>query len=221
MTHTLCVADPHCPFDLPEYLDHCKHMQEVWGCERVVIMGDVVDAYAQSRYAKDPSAYSSKMEGEMALERVKAWHDAFPGAYVCIGNHDARPYLRAKEGGLDPDLHMKSYAMMWDTPTWQWGIEWEFDDVYYTHGTGRSGQYTAAINMAKDNGKSCVLGHFHTQSSVLYAGVGDKLLFGMITGCGFDSESYAAAYSKPFRARPIVSCGIVVDKHYATIEPMV
>jgi len=43
----------------------------------------------------------------------------------------------------------------------------------------------------------------------------------MSVGCGIDRRSYAFAYGKDFKKKPILGCGVVMEKgRYAQFIPM-
>ena len=56
----LAVGDMHLPFVHPMYLDFCKDLQTLWSCDKVVLIGDVVDAHALSFWDTDPNGLSAE-----------------------------------------------------------------------------------------------------------------------------------------------------------------
>lgn len=216
--NVLAIGDLHEPFTHPLYLPFCQDLYEKYNCRKTVLIGDVVDQHAISFWDHDPNGYSAEDEARNAYPKVQQWNEAFPGALVCIGNHDERQYRVARKAGL-PDRYMKSYAEVWRTKRWKWDFEHELDGVLYTHGTGVSGK-DAAINLAIQRRKSTVIGHVHSFAGVKYHCNDDSRIFGINVGCGIDCDAYAFAYGKPFPIRPVLGCGIVRDGSHAIFEAM-
>ncbi len=206
----LVIADLHEPFTYPTYLRYCKDMYTELDAEEAVFIGDIVDNHALSRFTSNPDGYSPGHEYEATKKKVKLWHDAFPGARVLIGNHDARPYLRATEAGI-PKGMMRAWNEVWDTPTWTWGNSFNLDGVKYVHGTRSSGP-TAAINRAIRARQSLVMGHTHSFAGVLYHASRKDLIFGLNVGWGGDDKSYAFEYGAEAPNRGCVGVALVVDK---------
>lgn len=211
-------GDIHAPFTHPLYLEFLQDTFRRERVDKVVIIGDVVDQHALSFWEHDPNGQSAEDEALNAMPIVQKYHKAFRGALVTQGNHDERHYRVARKAGL-PDRYMKSYAQVWDTPSWKWGHEFTIEKVLYSHGTGQSGKL-AAINYAVQKRKSCVIGHVHSWGGVLHHANDDSLIFGLNVGCGIDIAAYAFAYGKPFPVRPVLGCGVVKDGRHAAFHVM-
>lgn len=219
MSKVLVVGDIHAPVTHPAYLRFCRDIADQWGCNRVHLIGDVVDWHAISFHPKHPDAPGASEEYERALACVQEWYAAFPKATVSIGNHDAR-VLRLAESVNIPSFLVKDYAEAWQTPAWKWEYDTVIDDVYYFHGTDRRGAHPA-FNAVRDMGMSVVMGHVHTAGGVKWMCNPHRRLFGMDTGCGIDDRTAAMAYGKHFRQKSIIGCGVVIDGHpYYEAMPM-
>jgi len=83
---------------------------------------------------------------------------------VCLGNHDIR-VIRLAESVNIPPQYLRNYSDVWNTPGWTWANDFIIDDVYYWHGTGRSG-INPAFNVMKDMLMSTVMGHCHSASGI-------------------------------------------------------
>ncbi len=95
----------------------------------------------------------------------------------------------------------------------------EIDGVIYTHGeAGRGGQH-AAIAQAKDNFKSLVLGHYHSQAGVTWAANQEHRIFGMSAGCGIDFNKLQFEYGRKIAQKPLLGCGVVIDGQEAYFIP--
>lgn len=206
----LCIGDTHSPFMKRGYLDFCRRIRDRYECDTVVHMGDEVDHHALSRHIHNPDGLSPGDEYKAAYREMQKWFRAFPECFVCIGNHTSRSFLLAEEHGI-PNAYLKSYQQLWDAPDeWRWAKDWEINNVLFTHGTGKVGAYAHA-NWAKQNRQSTVIGHMHSIAGVEWFASRKDIIFGMAVGCGFDANSYAAAYGDVFAAKPIISCGVILN----------
>lgn len=212
------VGDIHLPFTYPTYLRFVRDTFRQHKVTKIVFIGDIVDSHALGFWDNDPNGHSAEDEASLAAAELKRWVKAFPKALVCIGNHDERHYRMARKAGL-PDRFLKSYADVWGTKGWQWGMSHRIDGVLYTHGTATSGK-DAAINLAIQKRISTVIGHVHTFAGVKYHANDDSRIFGMNVGCGIDCRAYAFAYGRDFPTRPVLGCGIVRHGNEAHFFPM-
>lgn len=212
------VGDLHLPFTHPMYLDFCRDTFKRWKVNSVVFIGDVVDHHALSRFVHDPNGLSAESEFLAAQAGVWRWRKAFPTARVCIGNHDDRCYRTAREAGL-PDRYLKTYKEIWDTPDWDWQLEFVIDGMYYFHGTGCSGKF-AAYNQAIERRMSTAMGHVHSNGGVMCHTNPTSRVVGVAVGCGVDIDAYALAYGKPSPKRPVLGCAVVIDGEQAMFAPM-
>jgi len=170
-------------------------------------MGDLIDSYQISLRDLDPNAKSPRDEIMQARENLKKWFKAFPTAKLCLGNHDLRLYRLARKAGI-PDICMRPFREIWNLPNaWEVAERFIIDKVLYFHGF--SSTKKAAIMYAIYNRISCVQGHGHTTASIDYSVSEIDRIFGMSVGCGFDRDTLAAAYQKPFKEKPILACGTV------------
>jgi hypothetical protein len=218
--NVLVIPDLHLPFARKGIMEHCLEMQKKYNCGTVVLIGDEVDLCAVSQWEKDPDGFSAGTEAEMAQTELKKWYKAFPTAYVCIGNHTARPFRMAKANGI-PKKFIKSYEEAWEAPnTWKWAEHWEFNGVLYTHGTGFSGA-NAAITIASMHRQNTVIGHIHSFAGIQYNVSKKDIVWGMMVGGAIDDKSYAAHYAKDQLKKSIVGCGIVINGKLPIYEPMI
>ena len=200
----LVVGDLHLPFCLDSYLDWCLEQYETFNCNQVVFIGDILDNHAFSYHEPDPDGLSAGYELETSIKQVAEWYKAFPYADVCIGNHDGMAARKAMPVVIAA-AWIKSYNEVLKTPNWNWVESVSYDNVLYEHGEG--GQ---AATKAKNNMMSSVCGHTHTSAYVQWFCGKKYRVFGMQTGCGVDSSSYAAAYAKNFKKQSI-GCSVVLN----------
>lgn len=209
MSNVLVIGDLHAPATHPGYADFVSDIYDQWSCDRVVFIGDVVDLHSISFHERELDADNVFGEHQAAIEQIASWHDLFPNAQVCIGNHDERVIRKSKSVGI-PEVMLKPYSELWETPTWEWDYEFSIDDVRYAHGTGCTGERPAHIQAQKSL-VSTVLGHCHTVAGVSWLCGPHHTVFGMSVGCGVDPEHPSMRYGKGWMKRPILGCGVVCD----------
>jgi len=93
---------------------------------------------------------------------------------------------------------------------WSFEDRFEIDGVVYEHGIGRSGSQ-GALNAAKANMQSTVIGHLHAHAGILWYGNRKNLIFGFNVGALIDDRKYAFEYGRFSAAKSILGCGLVID----------
>lgn len=208
--NTLVIPDLHLPFTRRDFLDFCRDTSKQYGCKRTVFIGDLVDHHAMSYHEHDPEGFSAGDEYNKAARRLKAWYKAFPVADWCIGNHDELIARKAKTAGI-PKRFIRRLDEIYSTPDrWKIGFTFNYGSWLAQHGTNTSGDDGAFKSML-NQGISLVQGHIHTASGVKYHANEDRLLWAMQLGWGADRRSYAFAYGKDFKRKPIINCGVVLN----------
>lgn len=217
----LVIGDTHIPFEKEGYLEFCKRIHKQLKCTEVVHIGDLVDNHAISYHEHDPDGWSPADEMEEADKRLKKWFKAFPEVKLCRGNHDNLVDRKGKTVGL-PRRCFAQFRDMWNLPKgWKDDFSFIIDNVTYMHGTS-AGKF-AHLQHAIDNRMSTVIGHLHSTCGVEYIANERDIIFGCCVGSGIDRKSYAMAYGKPFRRKPILACGVIsYSKHgvNASVYPM-
>lgn len=212
------IGDTHFPFVHPMYRAFCLDTFAKWKVDRVIHIGDVVDAHALSFWDHNPNGLSAETEAHFACLDTAEWQKSFPKIDVLIGNHDERQFRAARKAGI-PDRFIKGYVDVWGTPDWNWQLQLTCDGVLYEHGTGSSGK-DAAFNRAVAQRCSLTMGHVHCYAGVKYHANPFNRIFGLNVGCGIDIKSYAFDYGKAFAVRPLLGCGIVLDGEHGFFIPM-
>ena len=200
MSKVLIIGDIHEPFCLDGYLQHCKNQYNLFNCNKVVFIGDIIDSHYSSFHSTDPDGMSAKDELNLSIKKLRKWHKAFPKATVIIGNHDRIVARKALANGISAKW-IKEYKDVLEVPTWNFKTDETIDNVLYVHGEGAT-----AFTKAKTLFQSVVAGHTHTKCYIEYM----NNIFGMQVGCGVDKDSYAMAYAKNY-APPQIACGVVID----------
>ena len=213
-SRVLVIGDLHAPFIKKGYLEFCKEMQVKYKANIIVFIGDVLDNHYLSYHEKDPDGLGANAEAELAKLRIAEFHEAFPNAFVTIGNHDSLANRKAFSSGVSRKW-VKSLKEVLDTPNWTFCESKVIDDVMYLHGVGR-----IARSRAKDDMISVVQGHYHSKSYIEhFVGKKGDRIFAMQIGTGVDQEAYAFAYGK-WGAACHVNVGIVIDGNLPIIEYM-
>lgn len=193
------------------YLDFVLDIKARVKCEKVVMIGDLVDNHAISYHEHDPNGLSPADEIKETKKRLREWYKAFPKAFLCRGNHDRMVDRKGRTAGL-PDCVFKPFRQIWNLPSgWIDDFSHEIDGVIYEHGTGYCGD-NAHLKAAYNNRTSTCIGHTHSQLAGGYIGNNKNAIFGMNVGCGIDPKSYAFEYGRDFKKKPLLGCGVVTDK---------
>lgn len=210
MKTVLTISDLHLPYEHPDALEFILELHKYYKPDIIISMGDILDQYFFTRFAKDPLSMSYQEELGLVREKIQHWYEAFPNLLICLGNHDVRYLKRGLEMNLPSDL-FKDVNDIYGVPdTWQWAPGWVIDGVRYFHGEPYSG-IGAARNMLIDRPMNQVHGHLHTRAGTTYRRTGDEAFWVLSTGCLIDLESVAFAYEAKNRERPIIGTGVIVD----------
>ena len=205
----LVIGDLHEPFCLDVYLEFCVETYEKHNCNKVVVIGDVIDHHYSSYHETSADGMGGKYELEQAIEGLSKWYKAFPDADVVLGNHD-RVIVRKAQSSNIPSKWIKEFAEVLETPNWRFVTEVYIDDVRYVHGDKSSSAKTAA----KRDMVSTVSGHYHTQMYTEWFFGKNAAIFGLQVGCGIDSKTYAMGYMQGGK-KEAIGCGIVIGGHTA------
>jgi len=210
MSTVLVIPDTHLPFHHEDALAFLKAVKKKFRPTEVVHLGDFEDWHSISMHDHDPDGLSPGMELKALRQAAEPFYKEFPSVKMCTSNHGSLPLRRAFKFGMPSEL-IKSYSDILKTPKgWKWSDSWEIDGVIYEHGESYSGQQ-AAIKSAQANMQSTVIGHIHAFAGIQYSANSKHLIFGFNAGCLINRHSYAFAYGKKIKAKPILGCGIVID----------
>lgn len=220
----LIIGDTHCPamhHRYPEWLEEIYHQ---WQCERVVMIGDLIDNAALNFHKKHPALKNPIEEKEKALVQVQELVKRFPKADWLEGNHDCLVARWFDEVGL-PQEWMRKPTQVWRTGKWKHHVRYStlrIEGCLYRHGDmGKQGGRISALANAIVEGTSVVQGHHHSQGGVEYTGNMQGRKFGLQVGTGVDVDSLHFEYGRKFGpGRTVHGCGIVVDGETAYFEPM-
>jgi len=210
MSNVLAFTCTHLPYEDKRALDFTQRIRDAYKCDKIVMLGDLVDNHSISYHDKDPDLWSPKSEMDKVDKKLQKWFKAFPKLTLCRGNHDMLVDRKAKTAGL-PKRAFKSFREIWNLPKgWKDVWETQIDGVKYQHGTGFSGKY-GHIKAAEVNMQSTVIGHLHSICGVQWMENSKKAIFGMAVGCLINKNSMAYAYGKDHNRKSILGAGVVTD----------
>ncbi len=205
--NVLFVADLHSPWILDGYLEWCQEQQFKYNCGTVIFSGDIIDSNSWSYHEHDVDGMSVGDELEAAKKQLKKVFQMFPVAISLLGNHDLLISRKAKTAGLSQKF-IRDFGEVLEAPkTWQFVHEYTKDNVKYIHGSIGN-----AFKRAVDSRISTCQGHLHSQTFVQWSVSEKDAIFGLQVGSGFDRDMYAFEYAKPFAKKPIIGCGLILDR---------
>jgi len=205
--NVIFLPDLHAPFIRKGVLEWVKEQQIKYNCGTVIFAGDVIDGHAWSYHEHDPDGLSVGDELAAAKMQLKPWFKAFPEAIVLMGNHDLLIQRKAKTIGLSKHF-IKGFGEVIGAPSsWKFMLEYTKDNVLYKHGNAGD-----AFKVAKESRISTCQGHFHAKTFVQWSVSEKDAIFGLQVGWAADRHAYAFDYGKPFANKPIISCGIILDR---------
>jgi predicted phosphodiesterase len=208
-SRVLVIGDLHEPFCLEGYLEFCKKSYAENNCNRVVMIGDIIDNHYSSYHESSADGLGGKYELEQAIKKLSKWYKAFPDADVTLGNHD-RIIIRKAQSSNIPSMWIKEFGEVLETPNWRFVTDVYIDGVRYVHGD-KSGKPRMAV---KRDMVSTVSGHYHADMYVEWMFGKTRAIFAMAVGCGIDSRSYAMGYMQGGK-KEAIGVGVVIGGHTA------
>jgi predicted phosphodiesterase len=206
----LAFPDLHAPYQHPEAYSFVAAVADDFKPHQIVCLGDEIDSYGLSRFAKNPDLDNPGRELTAAREALAPFFSRFPNVRVCNSNHVYRGLKRAQEAGL-PSAYVRPLANVLGAPRgWRWADEWELDGVVYCHGEGFSGPNGAAA-LAGAIRQSVVIGHLHAYAGVRWIGSRAGNIFAANAGCLINPTAPAFDYAKHSKHRPVLGCVTVAD----------
>jgi hypothetical protein len=148
-----------------------------------------------------------KEELDQTRKQLSKVFQMFPKATCLLGNHDLLVARKAKFIGLSQEF-VKSIGEIFGAPKgWKFTHEYSKNNVRYIHGDKGD-----AFKQAKETRISTVQGHLHSQAFLQWSVSEKDSIFGLQVGAGLDRHKYAFEYAKSMPKKPIISCGVVLDK---------
>ncbi len=107
----LVIGDLHAPFIQEGYFEFCKYIYNIYNCNQVIFIGDIIDNHYASFHSTDPNGMSGGDELSAAIKVLKPWKETFKKADVIVGNHD-RMIMRKAFSSAIPKQWIKSYSIL-------------------------------------------------------------------------------------------------------------
>lgn len=217
MERFLFISDTQLPFAHTQALNFCKRVQREFKIpnENVYHVGDETDSYHGSLHQKSPDAdMTPKQELAEARKQLREWYKAFPEMKLAISNHGLRWVKKAIDADI-PSQVIKCYRELIEAPKgWHWKERWNIQGsktkMTMIHGLGYSGM-NGHRNAAMDLGTNVIMGHLHSFAGINYINTDQRSIYGFNVGCLIDPESFAFAYGKYNRSKPVLGCGVVLS----------
>lgn len=208
----LVISDLQEPFGHRDALAFVKAVEKKYQPTRIVQIGDLIDSHSLSFHEHNPDGYSAGDELKETIKSLKKWFKAFPKVDFIEGNHDMRVYRSAFSAGL-PRAALKDLHDLLEMPKgWTVQESLEVNGIIYEHGDALKGGLNGSFRSAVDgNQASTVFGHFHSGAGIRYFANKKRLMFAMNCGTLMDTHSYAAAYGRKFKDKPILGVGLVLE----------
>ena len=215
----LVISDLHIPYHHKDSFAFLKFIKKEFKPDRIINIGDSLDFHAISFHSHDPDLYSAGHELSKAKEYIKELESIFPEVTEVDSNHSSLVYRRALKYGMSRQF-LKDYGEFLGTKKWKW-----VDDLtltlsnkqrcFFTHGKSAD-----VLKTSQSQSMNTVQGHFHTKFTISYWANSDNIFWGMNVGCLINQKNMAFNYSKNFRTRFILGCGIILNG-YPRLLPMV
>lgn len=215
----LAIPDLHCPWQHPKAFEFIKGVAKKFKPNKVVCLGDEIDAYNWSKYSRHPDMPSPKDELEMARQALAPFFKLFPEVCVCTSNHGDRPLKRAIEAGLTTEQSKTPKEYLNAPKGWVWQLRWEIDGVWYFHGDGFGGK-NPMKKAIEETYANCVIGHLHNINGFLRLPSFAKDVWAMAAGCLIDYSSHAFDYCRHLPRTPALGCVTVVDGKEVNFVPL-
>lgn len=223
---TLIIGDTHFPYTHPDAVAWLIALNRKYNFDLVLHAGDEIDLHAMSFHEHDPDLLSPGHELEEAIKMLQPLYKEFPRMLLAESNHGSLIHRKAKHHGL-PRRAIRSYRETIDAP-----LRWEWQEkIKFQTSDGQTNLLVHSIGAnvkanAQSRGMNIIQGHHHELFRIDFFHNEEKelLIYGAQTGCLIDDLSYAMAYNKTNKFRPIMgSLGIfngvpmllkmLLDKH--------
>jgi hypothetical protein len=201
----------HIPYNHPDLVPFLKAVKKKYKPDKVICIGDEIDAHAMSFHDSDPDLMSAGDELEAAIKMLQPIYKLFPVVSLVDSNHGSMAYRKGKHHGI-ARKYLKDYGDVLNSPKgWKW-----FNDItiklsdgskcFFTHGLSANG-----IKLAQSRGLSVVQGHYHSIFRIDYTSTPEKLSWSIQVGCLIDDKALAFEYNKVTAARPIIGLGMIIE----------
>jgi predicted phosphodiesterase len=211
MKRILIISDLHYPYARIDSIDFLKEIKKQYKPDFVVNIGDEIDSHALSFHDSDPDLPSAGDELRMAKENIKELESLFPKMVLLDSNHSSLVYRRSRKYGI-PKAYIKNYNdFLGVSNKWKWVDNLTVtlpnkQRCFMTHGISSN-----VTKVSQLNSQNVIQGHYHGQFKIEYWANSDALMWGMQVGCLVQQQSMAFRYSRNFKTKFIMGCGMVID----------
>jgi hypothetical protein len=207
----LVIGDMHFPYQHPDTVAFLKAINEEYGPDRVIQIGDEIDWHAISFHGADPDLLAPGDELKSAIEKLQPIYQLFPKVDLIESNHGSLVYRKGKVHGL-PRSVFKSYREVLQAPKyWNWHFDLTIElangqPCFFHHG-----KTSDPLKLSQSMGMNAVQGHFHEKFSINYWGNSLGLYWQAFTGCLVNDHSLAMSYNNTNLKRPIIGSMIIIE----------
>ena len=206
----LVISDLHIPYHREDSFEFLKEIKKEYKPDTIVNIGDEIDCHALSFHDHNPDLASAGHELVRAKDFIKELESIFPEMTLLDSNHSSLVYRRAIKSGI-PRGYLKEYNEFLNVKKWNWVDNLTLtlpnkQRCFFTHGISAD-----VTKVSQINGMSFVQGHFHSKFKIEYWANPDALFFSMQVGCLIQQTNMAFQYSKNFKTKFIMGCGMIVD----------
>jgi predicted phosphodiesterase len=167
----LVLGDIHIPFEDKKAIAEVRKVIQRVRPHTVVQVGDLLDVYGLSRFAKDPSkGLSLKQEAQLGRDLVSELMDSCEFFLFTAGNHENRLVKRLQDESDLASTHptMRELLGIPEKNYVPYNTHQFIGRVAFTHEVGFSGVHSAHATLNAMQG-SVVYGHSH-RMSIMYGG---------------------------------------------------
>lgn len=209
----LIIGDTHFPYVHPDAVEWLIALDKQYRFDLILHAGDEIDLHAMSFHDHDPDLLSPGHELDAAIRMMEPLYRAFPNMLLAESNHGSLVHRKAKHHGF-PRRVIKSYRETIEAPVgWEWRefIRWQSANGQanmLVHALGSN-----VLQVAKFKGLNVIQGHHHSLHGVQYWHNDEKNagLFAVQAGCLINDTSYALAYNKLTKERPVIGSAAVIN----------
>ena len=211
MDKILVISDLHIPYHHPDSFSFLNKLKTRYSWDKVINIGDEMDWHSINvSHVINPDLPSAADELEVGKFWMKKLEKMYPDMLLLESNHGSMVLRRAMAKGMSK-FFLKDYNEILDVSSrWKWKeYHWENNQlgrVYFAHQVSKNIVKSVQLMSA-----SVCQGHYHTQSNIEYVGNDFHLNWGMSVGCLVNKTSLAMAYMKINVAKPILSCGCIIN----------
>jgi len=124
---TLVISDLHLPYQHPDAFDFLSALDEQYGFQRVLNVGDIFDHHRSSYHESETDAYGEDEEFRRAQSGAWELQERFPRMVITRGNHDDIPVRKAKTVGLPTSMLHDTNKIYELDDGWKWENQHWFD----------------------------------------------------------------------------------------------